>query len=58
MDVSPHIFAIIVQGAFTVGIALSTPLQARMRQRSQFIMSGCIMVISYLVLGICLYFKV
>lgn len=57
VDINPYIMAIMVQGSFTVGYALSTPLMDRMRKKVQFAMSGAIMVVSYLVLGFCLYFK-
>jgi hypothetical protein len=46
------------QGAFTIGYALSTPLLSRMKRRTQFMMSGATMVISYSILGVCLYLKV
>jgi hypothetical protein len=48
----------VFQSAFTIGYALSTPLLAKMKRRTQFILSGSIMVASYSVLGICLYMKV
>ena len=58
VDISPYILAIMLQSAFTVGYAISTPLLSRMKRRTQFILSGSIMVASYSVLGVCLYLKV
>jgi len=58
VDINPYIMAILVQGSFTIGYALSTPLMDRMRKKVQFALSGSIMVVSYLILGFCLYFKV
>jgi hypothetical protein len=46
------------QSAFTIGYALSAPLLAKMKRRAQFMLSGSIMVVSYAVLGICLYLEV
>lgn len=57
VEMSPYILAILVQGSFTIGYALSTPLLNKMKRKSQFIMSGAIMVASYTVLGFCLYLK-
>lgn len=57
VDISPYILAIMLQSAFTVGYAISTPMLARMKRRTQFILSGSLMVAAYSVLGVCLYLK-
>lgn len=58
IDIDPGIMAVLVQGSFTIGFILATPLMDWMRKRLQFTLSCSIMTVSYLALGFCLFFEV